>query len=127
MDIIIIIIVVMLRFQSTDSWLHRASGEGELPSPQHAQQGMCDLISLGVSENVHCVAWLVLSVRKSTWLGLTVSENVHFVAWLDLSVSENVHFVARLVSLCQKLDLKSDQVSVCPEVCTSYQNVQWIW
>ena len=64
------------------------------------------LISLGVSENVHCVAWLVLSVIKSTWLGLTVPENVHFVAWLDLSVSENVHFVARLVSLCQKLDLR---------------------
>ena len=127
MYIIIIIIVVMLRFQSTDSWLHCASGEGELPSPQHAQQGMCDLISLGGSENVHCVAWLVLSVRKSTWLGLTVSENVHFVAWLDLSGSENVHVVARFVSLCQKLDLESDQVSVHPEVRTSYQNVQWIW
>ena len=127
MYIIIIIIVVTLRFQSTDSWLHCASGEGELPSPQHAQQGMCDLISLGVSENVHCVAWLVLSVRKSTWLGLTVSENGHCVAWLVLSVSKNIHIVARLVSLSQKLDLESDQVSVHPEVCTFDQNVQWIW
>ena len=103
MYIIIIIIVVTLRFQSTDSWLHCASGEGELPSPQHAQQGMCDLISLGVSENVHCVAWLVLSVRKSTWLGLTVSENGHCVAWLVLSVRKK-HLVrsycVRKCTLC---------------------------